>query len=147
MTGPKFNSFAEKLQLYMSVFQQKYDLAKQKFPTARIILVSHEYAITKANDTNSQVIDYEEHLLLQALLKSFTLLNPNSTFIFPYAFSKEYHGADVLPKMNKIAQRFQDDSYINKRYTVEEEHLITYQNRSKKIDLKKKSPRCEMFVI
>ncbi|CAM2840554.1 hypothetical protein [Legionella worsleiensis] len=63
-TSPKFTSFTEKMQLYVNIFQQKYDLAKQRFPNARIILVSHENAITRIDDTNSQVIDYEEHLLI-----------------------------------------------------------------------------------
>ncbi|CAM2840537.1 hypothetical protein [Legionella worsleiensis] len=37
----------------------------------------------------------------------------------------------MLPKLKKIAQRFQDDSHIKKPYTIEEDNLITYPDRSK----------------
>ncbi|KTD06396.1 hypothetical protein Lgra_3173 [Legionella gratiana] len=128
--SPKFTSFEEKLQLYLRAFEDGYNLARQKFPKHRIILLTHEYAITKTNPSNSKILDYSEHLRVQERLKEFTRLNQNCVVIFPYAFAKEYHNEHQFPKLLKIAQRYQENSHKKSAYTVEQEDFENYLDKS-----------------
>lgn len=128
--SPKYSSFEEKLQCYLSAFEDGYNLAKKKFPDHRIILLSHEYAITKANSSNSKILDYSEHLRIQESLKEFTRLNQNCVVIFPYAFAKEYQDEHQFPKLLKMAQRYQENSFKKSAYTVEQEDFENYLDKS-----------------
>ncbi|AUH73282.1 hypothetical protein [Legionella sainthelensi] len=128
--SPKYSSFDEKLQFYLSAFEDGYNLAKKKFPDHRIILLSHEYAITKTNPVNAKILDYSEHLKIQERLKEFTRLNQNCIVIFPYAFAKAYRDEHQFPKVLKMAQRYQENSHKKSAYTVEQKDFENYLERS-----------------
>ncbi|MBI2786315.1 MAG: hypothetical protein HYX60_08455 [Legionella longbeachae] len=139
---PNFFSFKEKLQMYMNIFEKGYLFAKQQFPQHKIILVTHEYAITQANSSNSKILDYTEHMMIQESLKEFTRLNQNCVIIFPYAFAKEYHNEQQFSKLEKIAHRYKDNVNNESTVTVEKNDFSNYLDK-----FQSNKPESKMTVI
>lgn len=116
----EFSSFSEKLSYYLTLFQQAYDHALEVKPSAMVIFISHEYAITSLKSPGSRILDYEEHELLKECLKTFTSNNESCMVIFPHAFSKEYGGEEIALKLDKLEERYQESKENISSYTIEE---------------------------
>ncbi len=117
-----FISFQEKLQCYIDIFSEAYNIAKQRYPQKTLVFIAHEHAITPVNNPHSNILDYTEHLMIQNALKEFTQSHSDTLVIFPYAFSKEYEKEAKNFKLKKIAKHFKNAA----NESIEKKHFNAY---------------------
>lgn len=120
--------FEKKLDLYLSLFKDVYHQAQSQFPNRVITFVCHEYAIKQGSASDSRILSYTQHQLIQKKLNEFTEKNKGCVILFPYAYTKDYHGAERAEKLKKISDRYKSLPH-DMPHAEEQDHLTTYTDK------------------